>query len=156
MAEADEDHGAAPPADPETMSRHINLLILQVDELGSLLEGVGSTLRPLRLGWAGHTADEAQQLHDDWTSVLTQLYGTRLTPQDGVVNVLACGLVEAADGCGWTTEQLQHLWQWFYNHLQNAAQLSAVQLPISILTPTPTPTNAEEENDTAATEEHTH
>ena len=143
MAEAADDHDAAPSVDPETMSSYINLLTSQAEELGSLLENVNSTLCALRLGWAGSTADEARRLDDDWADVMTRLYGARLSPQDGVVNVIVGGLVEVADDYGQTAQQLQELWQRFYDHLQRAARLSSSRLPTSVLTSNSAPADVE-------------
>lgn len=43
----------------------------------------------LALGWAGTTADEAQDFNDRWNTALTQLFGSDAHPADGALPRIA-------------------------------------------------------------------
>jgi hypothetical protein len=61
------------------------------------LTNISNTLNDLKLGWAGKTAEEAQEFGDRWLRVATELFGTDDHPEYGVLNVIVNGVLDVGD-----------------------------------------------------------
>ncbi|MFB9835735.1 hypothetical protein [Actinoallomurus acaciae] len=58
------------------------------DSLGTIVD----TLQGLNLGWAGKTAEEANDFGDRWTAVAKELFGTHDHPEKGALNIVLDGV----------------------------------------------------------------
>ncbi|MDN3357277.1 hypothetical protein [Actinomadura sp. DC4] len=58
------------------------------DSLGVIVDA----LQSLNLGWAGKTAQEANDFGDRWTAVAKELFGTDDHPEDGALNIVLDGV----------------------------------------------------------------
>jgi hypothetical protein len=58
------------------------------DSLGTIVD----TLQSLNLGWAGKTAEEANDFGDRWTAVAQELFGTDANPEKGALNIVLDGV----------------------------------------------------------------
>jgi hypothetical protein len=72
-----------------------------------------------------------QHVNDNWTSVMTDLFGTQDNPQLGVVNVILGGLQQVCVGYSHTELQLVGVWQRFYDQLSKAAASTSTGVPTS-------------------------
>jgi hypothetical protein len=66
------------------------------ENVANSIDHISDIFTGLQLGWAGKTADEAQELSDRWNGVLKDLFGTKENPEKGVLNAIIDGLLTAA------------------------------------------------------------
>jgi len=80
---------------PVTLYQAGEAIATDVNGVVDALSSIMNTLSSLRLGWAGATAAEAQQIGDAWTACMTNLFGTGET-NTGVLGQLITVLLTAA------------------------------------------------------------
>ncbi|MFJ6573535.1 hypothetical protein ACIQNU_39635 [Streptomyces sp. NPDC091292] len=77
------------PAGMNVTSKTLVELSLAVAErIGTIL----TTLNGLRLAWQGQAAMDAEKVQNEWTRVMTELFGTEEDPSLGVLPALADGV----------------------------------------------------------------
>jgi hypothetical protein len=70
-------------------------------------------LSGLALGWAGKTQEEVDKMNNRWTSTMRGLFGTEDSPQSGVLNVMAAGVMAVAAGNAQTEVALADMFRKF-------------------------------------------
>ena len=96
----------------EVKKRADEILVLAKDIVDSL-NNINDTLSALKMGWAGATADEAQDFGNRWNSVMTELFGDKDHPEKGVLNVIVGGLDAVRWNYAWCEDgvfQMFHKW----------------------------------------------
>ncbi|MDT0549353.1 MULTISPECIES: WXG100 family type VII secretion target [Streptomyces] len=66
-----------------------------VELSNSVAERIGTihtTLNGLRVAWQGQAASDAEKVQNEWTRVMTELFGTEENPSLGVLPALADGV----------------------------------------------------------------
>ncbi|MDH6565084.1 hypothetical protein M2160_000105 [Streptomyces sp. SAI-117] len=53
---------------------------------------INTTLYGLRVAWQGQAASDAEEVQNEWTRVMTELFGTEEDPSRGVLPALADGV----------------------------------------------------------------
>lgn len=104
--------GAGPDYDTTTLiavngaalSAAAQALKTQCTTVANGIAAINTALSGLKLGWAGATEQEATDFINRWNAVAVSLFGTeaaahdnRLTGADGVLNVMAGGLMAVLD-----------------------------------------------------------
>jgi len=59
------------------------------DVVASAIGSIQTTWQGLALGWAGTTADEAQDFNTRWNAAIAALFGTQADPSSGVLSKIA-------------------------------------------------------------------
>lgn len=78
--------------DPQGLVGQSEAMLGLARNVSDSLGRINETFRGLELGWAGRTSEEAQDFADRWEAVMRQLFGTRESPETGVLPVIASGL----------------------------------------------------------------
>jgi len=137
--------------DPQTVDDCAIVLQSAAQEMVNLLEDINTTLSNLALGWAGQTADEAQEMNNAWTTVMTDLFGSsdqsHGTPDaaaEGVIGVMLSGLTMVAAGFSQAEMGLVKMFQDFYSSLTSGSS--------DTTTPTSAPQSVTDPTNTAVTE----
>lgn len=68
-----------------------------VAEILASLDSIMKTVKDLDLGWAGATAQEAQDFGDQWYAAMVNLFGSSGQAADGVMNMLVFALLSAGN-----------------------------------------------------------
>lgn len=71
----------------------------------------------LKLGWAGTTADEAQDFADRWNVAVTTLFGSKAAPESSVLYKIAVAVQTASLNYATTEEEVSKMFLDFYRAL---------------------------------------
>jgi hypothetical protein len=96
------------PANYDMVVLHLDLPALKSDvdtitatakNIVNTLQSIAAVMSGLQLSWAGQSANDAQQLFDNWSLAVRELFGngdpTASPDQQGALNIL-CGNITAA------------------------------------------------------------
>jgi hypothetical protein len=89
----------------------------QLKAIGDLVGRVHDIWNGLQLGWAGTTADEAQDFADRWNGAVTVLFGTQADPQSSVLYRIAVAVQTASLNYATTEEEVSKMFLDFYDAL---------------------------------------
>jgi uncharacterized protein YukE len=110
---ADSYDSASLTVEPQDICDSATALVRHSDEVAASLTRISNTVTALELGWAGKSADEAQQFNERWDHVMGELFGPRDHPEQGVLNVMAGGIKAAAVGFSQTEVALEQVFKKF-------------------------------------------
>lgn len=93
--------------DPDELQAQAKQLEQHSKVVGEYLDDINSTLRELKLNWAGQTSQEFEDITNQWSQVVDKLFGNRaagskesedseLSADDGVLRALAVGVRNTA------------------------------------------------------------
>jgi uncharacterized protein YukE len=144
MADATTDYDSAKlKVWPDGLGLRANNLLRQAENVAQSLENINGTLSALQLGWAGQTADEAQDFGRRWEGVMKELFGSQDKPEDGVLNAIVDGLLTTGGIYSKTEKALVDMFTKFGQDLSSGGDST---------TPTSAPPNVTDLNLTAITE----
>jgi uncharacterized protein YukE len=103
--------------EPDTLGKIGNNLKQNAQDVASTINNIANTLSDLQLGWAGQTAQEAEDFGNRWTQVMTELFGTHDDPSKGVLNAIVVGLLTAQYGYSTTEQALVTMFNQFRDQL---------------------------------------
>jgi hypothetical protein len=75
----------------------------------------------LALGWAGTTADEAQDFNNRWNTTISQLFGTQADPSSGALPKIADAVGMAALNYGETEDTVKRMFDTFSASLNSSS-----------------------------------
>ena len=81
--------------------------------IGDSLNRINDTWKGLKLGWAGTTADEAQDFSDRWNAMITQLFGTKASPESSVLYRIAVAVQTASLNYATTEDEVLKMFKDF-------------------------------------------
>jgi uncharacterized protein YukE len=93
------------PASYDAVTMTVNPGLLQMsgdmiqdaaEDIVTALNTIDNTLSNLQLGWAGQTAQEAEDFGDQWMAAMTGLFGNANNPKSGVMDQVIVALLTAA------------------------------------------------------------
>ncbi|MDH2393567.1 hypothetical protein QCN29_33355 [Streptomyces sp. HNM0663] len=99
--------------DPTGLSDSSQRLLAHAKEVADAIGAINTTLSGLALGWAGRTQLEVDTMNNQWTSTMHGLFGTEDSPESGVLNVMAAGVMAVAAGNAQSEVALTEMFQKF-------------------------------------------
>jgi hypothetical protein len=81
---------------------------------------INTVWQGLALGWAGTTADEAQDFNDRWNAALGALFGTPEAPDSGALPKIAYAVGMAALNYGGTEDVVKTMFDTFAGELRSS------------------------------------
>jgi hypothetical protein len=105
---------------PNDIVVHARIVEGHATSIAGSLSNIVTTLQDLNLGWAGKTAEEANDFGNRWTAVGKELFGTHDHPEDGALNIVVDGMYIVAALFAGAEQGLKD----FFNHM-----LTAVMAP---------------------------
>jgi hypothetical protein len=99
--------------DPTGLSGSAKKLVAHAKEVADSITAINHTLSGLALGWAGKTQEEVDKMNNQWTSTMRGLFGTEGSPENGVLNVMAAGVMAVAVGNAHAEVALAEMFQKF-------------------------------------------
>ncbi|MFJ4438034.1 WXG100 family type VII secretion target [Streptomyces sp. NPDC088923] len=79
--------------DPQGIEEISRRLLGLADNVADAVENIADASFQLQLGWAGTSAEEAKAFGGRWDAVMTEMFGSKKNPGQGVLNVMA-GVVD--------------------------------------------------------------
>ncbi|MFI0895578.1 WXG100 family type VII secretion target [Streptomyces sp. NPDC020983] len=67
-----------------------------VKSIGDVMGAITDRLNELRLSWTGESQERADKFNQDWSAMVTELFGTKDHPENGLLNRFCSGLERAA------------------------------------------------------------
>jgi len=109
---------------------------------------------PVSLPWTGPSASAANDAANEWSSMMTALYGTEGDPSSGILNVLSGGLTEAAQNYASNDYAITYMFNVFWNSINGNPQSyttdsSGNLIPNNPPATSPPPDNAQDVTDNA-------
>ncbi len=112
------DSGLVIDVDPTTLWTYADTdMPTEAQTIADSIGRIHSIWDGLALGWAGTTADEAQDFSDRWNSALTQLFGSQADPDSGALPKIAQAVGMAALNYGATEDSVYHMFTEFSSGL---------------------------------------
>jgi WXG100 family type VII secretion target len=108
--------------EPDTLKTIADTLTQHAQDVASSIGNITNTLTDLQLGWAGQSAQEAEDFDNRWVQVMTELFGTKNDPSKGVLNAIVDGLLTARAGFSTTEQALKGMFHNFTDALDKQAQ----------------------------------
>ncbi|CAG6394667.1 hypothetical protein NMG29_40140 [Streptomyces cocklensis] len=84
--------------DPWVLKSASDNSAVAVKSIGDVMVAVTDRLNELRLSWTGDSQEQADKFNRDWNAIVTQLFGTKEHPENGLLNRFCTGLGTAAVG----------------------------------------------------------
>jgi uncharacterized protein YukE len=103
--------------EPDQLKTIADNLTANASDVATSTLNITNTLSDLQLGWAGQSAQEANDIANRWDAVMNELFGTEDDPSTGVLNAIVDGLMTARDGFSKTEDALAKLFSQFRDQL---------------------------------------
>jgi len=103
-----------------------------VRNVADSLSNIENTLASLKLGWAGRTADEAQDFGRQWEMVMKEMFGGEGHPEAGVLNAIIMGLLTIRSNFAHTENSLHDFFKKFGEGLEGGSSEPPTSAPPNI------------------------
>jgi uncharacterized protein YukE len=83
--------------DPGGLSSTLATLSTAIQDINNDIGDIIVRLNALKLSWTGDSATVMDDYNARWLKAVTDLYGTELNPDTGILNVLTSGIAQAVE-----------------------------------------------------------
>lgn len=115
--------------DPHGLEGHSKKLHNLAGGVVDSIENIAKTLADLKLAWVGQTADEAKEFGDRWNAVMKDLFGSKGSPKDGVLNAVTDDVLKVAGLFATTEDALRNYFTQFGAGLEGGSTGSGKDTP---------------------------
>ncbi|MEU2609365.1 hypothetical protein [Streptomyces albus] len=112
-------------AQPEEMQLLATKLEGLSDQVADRIKYINEVLNGLQLQWQGESATEQKDISDRWLHVFSSLFGTKESPETGVLNAIVGGVKKAASNLAQAENEA---WKMFNQYLTSLTAPSLDQL----------------------------